>query len=94
MRMPKIGDIWLVHYPYITPGNMEKVRPAIIKSINEDEDLVTVQKLSTKYHKGSKIIEHPKLKRRTYISKEIITMSDYNLIRYIGTTIDRKRVIK
>ena len=65
MRMPKIGDIWLVHYPYITPGNMEKVRPAIIKSINEDEDLITVQKLSTKYHKGSKIIEHPKLKRRT-----------------------------
>lgn len=94
MRTPKIGDIWLVHYPYITPGNMEKIRPAIIKNINEEKDLITIQKLSTKYHKGSKIIQHPKLKKKTYISKEIITTNDYNLIRYIGTTINRKRVIK
>ena len=51
MRIPREGDIWLVHYPYVTPGNMEKIRPAIIKSINEEEETLLVQKLTTKYHK-------------------------------------------
>ena len=54
MRLPNKGDIWLVHCPYSTPGNMEKVRPAIILDIYEEENMIKIQKLSTKYHKGSK----------------------------------------
>ena len=38
MRIPKVGDIWLVNYPYITPGNMEKIRPAIIKGFKEEHE--------------------------------------------------------
>ena len=84
MRLPAIGDIWLVNYPYLTPGNMEKIRPAIIKKINEENDTIVVQKLSTKWHKGSRIFQHPKMKRQTYLSKERITIRDCNLIRYLG----------
>ena len=43
-KLPGIGDIWLVHYPYVTPGNMEKVRPGIIVGFDGD-DKVIVQKL-------------------------------------------------
>lgn len=94
IRIPKEGDIWLVHYPYITPGNMEKVRPAIIKSINEEEETLVVQKLTTKYHKGNKYFEHPKMKKTTFISRETVKIHEYNLIRYIGNMSQRKRVIK
>ena len=84
MRLPKTGDIWLVHYPYVTPGNMEKIRPAIIKDIDEDTDLLTIQKLTTKKHKYNKQFKHPKLKKTTYITNEKVKINDYNLIRYIG----------
>lgn len=94
IRTPREGDIWLVHYPYITPGNMEKIRPAIIKSINDEENTVLVQKLTTKYHKGNRSFEHPKMKKRTFISKETTQIHEYNLIRYIGNLSQGKRVIK
>ena len=93
MRIPRNGDIWLVHYPYTTPGNMQKIRPAIIKNINEEEDVITVQKLTTKYHNGNRLFNHPKMKKKTYISSEITTISEYNLIRYIGNIKEKKRVI-
>ena len=44
-KLPRIGDIWLVNYPYSTPGNMEKVRPGIIIDFDGD-DRVVVQKLT------------------------------------------------
>lgn len=83
MRVPRPGDIWLVNYPYITPGNMEKIRPAIIRSF-EDDDTVVVQKLTTKKKWNTKKFEHPKMKKDTYISKELVKIKDYNLVRYIG----------
>lgn len=84
IRLPRIGDIWLVRYPYITPGNMEKIRPAIIKSIDEENQRIVVQKLTTKKHKFNRVFEHPKMKKKTYISNEKVNISEYNLIRYIG----------
>lgn len=86
MRTPRVGDIWLVHYPYITPGNMEKIRPAIIKDFNDDEDTIIVQKLTTKKHANNRKFYHPKLKRNTFISTETVKIGEYNLIRYIGNT--------
>lgn len=82
-KLPRIGDIWLVHYPYITPGNMEKVRPGIIVDF-DGEDKVVVQKLTTKKKKNNKEFVHPKMKRKTYLSEETMSISDYNLVRYIG----------
>lgn len=82
-KLPGIGDIWLVHFPYATPGNMEKIRPAIITDF-DGEDRVIVQKLTTKKKKNNKEFNHPKMKRKTYISSEKTSISDYNLIRYIG----------
>ncbi len=82
-RLPSIGDIWLVHYPYITPGNMEKVRPGIIVDF-DGEDNVVVQKLTTRRKKGNKEFIHPKMKKKTYLSPEKLSIADYNLIRYIG----------
>lgn len=82
-KLPRIGDIWLVHYPYITPGNMEKVRPGIIVDFDGD-DRVVVQKLTTRRKKGNKEFKHPKMKRKTYLSPERLSISDYNLVRYIG----------
>ena len=84
-KLPRIGDIWLVHFPYATPGNMEKVRPAIITDF-DGEDRVIVQKLTTKRKKNNKEFNHPKMKRKTYLSSEKMSISDYNLIRYIGRT--------
>lgn len=84
-KLPSIGDIWLVHYPYITPGNMEKVRPGIIVDF-DGEDKVVVQKLTTRRKKGNKEFIHPKMKRKTYLSPEKLSIADYNLIRYIGRT--------
>lgn len=73
---------------------MEKVRPAIIKSINEDEETLRVQKLTTKKHHFNKAFVHPKMKRKTYLSNEIVEIHDYDLVRYIGNLSQRKRVIR
>lgn len=88
-KLPKIGDIWLVNFPYITPGNMEKIRPAIIKGF-EGENKTIVQKLTTHCRKGNKLFKHPKLNKRTYLSKDIVTIPDYNLIRKIGRLEERE----
>lgn len=90
MKMPKAGDIWLVKYPYITPGNMEKIRPAVIKGIIDDERIL-VQKLSTKKHKGSVSFKHPKMKRPTFLSNERVVIKDYNLVRYVGNLTQVKK---
>ena len=82
-RMPGIGEIWLVNYPYATPGNMEKVRPGIITAFDGD-DKVIVQKLTTRRKRYNKEFKHPKLKKKTYLSPEKMSVYDYNLIRYIG----------
>lgn len=82
-KTPQIGDIWLVHFPYITPGNMEKVRPAIVKGF-DGEDKTVVQKLTTKYKKGNKEFVHPKLNKKTYLSRDIVSVYDYNFVRKIG----------
>lgn len=70
---------------------MEKIRPAIIKGF-EDDDIVIVQKLTTKKKWNTPKFDHPKLKKDTYLSREIIKIKDYNLIRYIGNLSQRKRV--
>ena len=70
---------------------MEKIRPAIIKGF-EDDDIVIVQKLTTKKKRDTPKFDHPKLKKDTYLSREIIKIKDYNLIRYIGNLSQRKRV--
>ena len=84
-KLPRIGDIWLVHYPYVTPGNMEKTRPGIIVDFDGD-DRVIVQKLTTKRKRYNKEFNHPKMKKKTYLSQEKTTISDYHLIRYLGRT--------
>ena len=70
---------------------MEKTRPAIIKGF-EDDDIVIVQKLTTKKKWNTPKFDHHKLKKDTYLSREIIKIKDYNLIRYIGNLSQRKRV--
>ena len=84
-REPCVGDIWLVHFPYATPGNMEKVRPAIIVDFDEEDNII-VQKLTTKRKRYNKEFNHPKMKKKTYLSQEKTTISDYHLIRYLGRT--------
>ena len=82
-KLPCVGDIWLVHYPYMTTGNMEKVRPGIIVSFIDD-DKIKVRKLTTRKKKCNKPFMHPKLKKKTYISPEVMIIHDYDLVRYIG----------
>jgi hypothetical protein len=50
--------------------------------------------VTTKYHKGNRSFEHPKMKKRTFISRETTQIHEYNLIRYIGNLSQGKRVIK
>lgn len=71
---------------------MEKIRPAIIMEILEESNEVLVQKLTTKKHKMNKAFDHPKMKRKTYLTNEIIKINEYNLIRYIGNLSQGKRV--
>jgi hypothetical protein len=82
-RLPRVGDIWLAHYPYLTPGNMEKIRPCIIIGF-VGEDKVKIQKLTTRKKKQNKLFKHAKLKKTTYLSPEVINIYEYNLIRYVG----------
>lgn len=91
-RLPCIGDIWLIDFPYATPGNMTKIRPAIILKFLDD-DRMLVQKLTTRKRKGNKEFIHPKLKRKTYLSYEKAVVYDYSLIRYIGR-VENRRVKK
>lgn len=84
-KEPRVGDIWLVHFPYITPGNMEKIRPAIIVDFDGEDNLI-VQKLTTRNKPGNKEYVHPKLKRKTYLTNEKLSLPDYNLVRYLGNS--------
>ena len=77
------GQIWLVTYPYNTPGNMEKIRPVLIKKIFEET--VLVQKFTTR-RKKNKEFYFSKFKKKTYLSSELKHIPYYNLIRYIGRT--------
>ena len=52
----------------------------------DEEDNIIVQKLTTKRKKYNKEFNHPKMKRKTYLSQEKTTISDYHLIRYLGRT--------
>ncbi len=82
----RVGDIWLLNYPYKTPGNMEKTRPGIIVGFLDD-DKVLVQKITTKGRGGkNKLIDHPKLRKGSYLSYEKTAIPDYDLLRYIGNT--------
>lgn len=83
-KLPGIGDIWLVNYPYHTPGNMKKIRPGIIVDF-DGEDKVIVQMLTTKKKKYNKEFQHPKMKKKTYISPKKMSVYDYDLIRRIGS---------
>ena len=91
-KLPSIGDIWLVHFPYITPGNMEKVRPAVVIGFDGNDNTV-VQKLTTRKKKGNKEFKHSKLKKKTYLSTDKVSVPDYNLIRRLGR-IEREREYK
>ena len=71
---------------------MEKIRPAIIMEVLEESNEILVQKLTTKKHKMNKVFDHPKMKRKTYLTNEIIKINEYNLIRYIGNLSQEKRV--
>ena len=71
---------------------MEKIRPTIIVDILEEENEIIVQKLTTKKHKFNQRFEHPKMKKATFLSNEKVKINEYNLIRYIGNTSQRKRV--
>ena len=73
---------------------MEKIRPAIIRQIDEENNTVMVQKLTTKKHKKNKVFIHPKIKRNTYLSIEQTEISGYNLVRYIGNIKQEKSVKK
>lgn len=84
-RIPQVGELWLVHYPFRTPGGYEKTRPGIIVGFGE-EDTVYVRKLTTRNKKGNKPFYHPKLKKQSYLTREIQKVRDYHLIRYIGKT--------
>lgn len=87
-KEPRIGDIWLAHVQYDTPGNMEKVRPIIIKKIIDNESyvdtIIIANKLTTKKHKKNKEFVHPKISKKTYMSGELVKIKPYQLIRYIG----------
>ena len=88
-REPRVGDIWIMRFPYHTPGSMEKVRPGIIIDFKDDFKVV-VQKLTTKKKKGNKLFTHPKLKKVTYLSTDKEVIYEDSLIRYIGNNNNRK----
>lgn len=75
-----INDIWLVDFPYITKGNMHKIRPALVLGYNED--IIKVQKITTKYKLGYKKINC--LKKPSYLADDIIELEDYKFYKRIG----------
>ena len=84
-RIPQVGELWLVHYPYCTPGGYEKIRPGIVVGFGKDDE-VFIRKITTRNKRGNKPFNHPKLKRQSFLTREIQKVRDYSLIRYIGKT--------
>lgn len=81
-KNPVVGDVWLVRYPYITKGNMEKPRPALI--VEDNGDYLKVRKITTN-KKGGKLIVHNKYFTRysSYLTNECVTIHYTKLIRRI-----------
>mgnify|MGYP003290760453 CR=1 FL=1 len=72
-RIPQVGELWLVHYPYRTPGGYEKTRPGIIVGFGEGDE-VYVRKITTKNKKGNRPFLHPKLKKQSFQSRQEKTL--------------------
>jgi len=79
-RAPQIGDIWVAKFPFSEDGNMEKMRPVRIADVNDD--LITVQMITTNAHKGRKICSD-KFKRDSYLTNNYATVSRDKLYRKI-----------
>ena len=52
-KTPHENEVWLVLFPYEQLGNMEQLRPALIKEVKEDT--IVVQRITTNKNKGKKI---------------------------------------
>lgn len=63
---------------------MGKIRPAIIRGINYNDNKIVVQKITTKRYKNQAKIDLPFLKRKSYLSKDITKIEDYKLVRFLG----------
>ena len=81
-KEPKEGDIWLVKFPYITKGGMEKLRPAVIVENRGYE--IKVRKITSNEKRGKKISENIKTDRVSYLTKEYAVVGRDKLYRKIG----------
>lgn len=81
-KNPQKGDVWLVHYPYETEGNMEKPRPVII--VENKGEYLKVRKITTNQKRG-KLIKHKKYftRRNSYLTNEYAEIHYTKLIRRI-----------
>lgn len=78
------NDIWLVKFPYMTKGNMYKIRPALILDFDFDNEEIIVQKITSKKWKYNKKLELDFLKGNSYLTNEIARIKDYNVLRKLG----------
>lgn len=54
-KEPHRHEVWIALFPYETLGNMEKMRPVYITSINEEEDKVRCKMITTNPKHARKI---------------------------------------
>lgn len=73
---PKKGDVWLAKFPYLTKGNIEKLRPVIITEIKEEE--ITARMITTNKKRGSEL---PK-ELKKYMREESYLTNSYAKIGY------------
>jgi len=91
---PKENEVWLALFPYETLGNMEKMRPVLIKEVKEDT--VICQKIGTGDNgKGKKIkgtLNKNKhyyfLNKPSYLKNSVCELPKYKLYGKIRNEIE------
>lgn len=67
-KEPHRHEVWLALFPYEQLGNMEKLRPVYITSVNEEKDTVRCKMITTNPKNARKI--KGKISKSRYWDKE------------------------
>lgn len=78
-----IGDIWLAEYNYIEGGNYGKIRPVLITDFDDENELITIRRITSK-NKGKEIpFQVGKRNIKSYLTNDYMKVPRYYLIRRV-----------
>ena len=83
MKSVHIGDIWLAEYDYTEGGNYGKIRPVLITDFDDENELITIRRITSK-NKGIELPFRMGKKRiKSYLTSDYKKVPRYYLIRRV-----------